>query len=336
MPDSAGPEEPQVQPIELTPEQIVGLEANAALHALPLESFATELHFDHAWNLLSHLHSHPLNGHQWAFRGHTSAAWKLEPSIERLKRAYSNAFRHDAEEYVREAFKRRAHHYLQHLPRDEEELEWMALMRHHGAPTRLLDWTRSPYVAAFFAIAEAKEDEPSVIWAVDANAVKSEAVQLLGECGIINGQATGKFSLGAPGVFDRIFLEDAQLAIVAPVEPYRTNERAISQQGLFLCSSKSFYGFEFGLKQVLRNDRERAEAWSREKDPQGEPFRPERLFKLYVAPQARSALMKELYRMNINYGTLFPGLDGFARSPGTNITVSDLLLSFDPELDERV
>ena len=335
MPDPVDPDE-SVQPIQLTPEQIAAMQANAELDALPVESFATVQRFNNAWDLLSALHGHPLDNHHWAFRGQRDAAWKLTPSIERLKRTYSSSFRSDAEDYVRQAFKRRAHHYLQHLPRDGEELEWMALMRHHGAPTRLLDWTRSPYVAAFFAITEAKEDETSVIWAVDTSAVKSEAIQLLKENGVLNEEVSITFPLGAPEVFARVFLQDMQPAIVAPVEPYRTNERAISQQGVFLCPNQSFWGFEFGLKQVLRSDRERVEAWSREEHPEAEPFQPERLFKLCIAPQARSALIKELYRMNINYGTLFPDIDGFARSLGTNITVSDFSIFFDPELDERL
>jgi hypothetical protein len=106
---------------------------------------------------------------------------------------------------------------------------------------------------------------------------------------------------------------------------------------LFLCANTSNFGFEFGLKQVLKSDREEVEAWYRTEYPQSEPLQPERLFKLSIAPQARSDLIKELYRMNINYATLFPGLDGFAQSLGTNITVSDgFLFSFGVELDSRL
>src|ERR1700682_1941229 len=84
------------------------------------------------------LHSYPLKDQRWIFRGHANAAWNLEPSIIRLRGGIPNGLRIEAEEYIRQAFKRRAHHYLQYLPGEREELEWMALMRHHGAPTRLL------------------------------------------------------------------------------------------------------------------------------------------------------------------------------------------------------
>lgn len=45
-------------------------------------------------------------------------------------------------------------------PRYDDDLAWLALMQHHGAPTRLLDWTFSPFVAAFFAL----DQTENTIW----------------------------------------------------------------------------------------------------------------------------------------------------------------------------
>ena len=39
-------------------------------------------------------------------------------------------------------------------------LEWLALMQHYGTPTRLLDFTRSPYVACYFALEELPRTDP--------------------------------------------------------------------------------------------------------------------------------------------------------------------------------
>src|SRR5207247_1327002 len=58
----------------------------------------------------------------------------------------------DAETFVVEQFKQRAHLSLPTSREPDTELEWLALIQHHGGPTRLVDFTRSPFVGAFFAI----------------------------------------------------------------------------------------------------------------------------------------------------------------------------------------
>ncbi len=322
---------------EITPEMHENLRAIERVMAIPLESLATVCRCGTACDLLNVLHSYPLNEQQWAFRGHTDSNWKLEPTIERLRNLYKDSFRNDAEKYVRTAFRRRAHHYLQFLPARHDELEWLALMRHHGAPTRLLDWTRSPYIAAFFALAEAKEDQESAIWAIDTQALKMEAVRLLVISGAIEDPKRIDFSFSNPAAFDRVFLQETKPAIVAPVQPLVMNERVVSQQGLFLCSNNLTWGFEFALKHVLESDRDHSAALYRQHIPDSTvPFVAERLFKIYISPQARSEVLRELHRMNINYATLFPGLDGFGRSLGTNVTVSGFNIFGGDDFDSLV
>jgi hypothetical protein len=54
--------------------------------------------------------------------------------------------------------------------------EWELLARHHGLPSAVLDWTSSPYVAAFFAFADpaSRVAESIAVWAFDRAYFESE------------------------------------------------------------------------------------------------------------------------------------------------------------------
>lgn len=101
---------------------------------------------------LSWVTRHPFSG--WAFRGQANAGWDLTSTLTRtlIERKIKPELWEEQEERTLRIFKRKAHHFLDRTPAEEEEFEWLALMQHHGAPTRLLDFTWSPYVAAFFAL----------------------------------------------------------------------------------------------------------------------------------------------------------------------------------------
>jgi hypothetical protein len=86
----------------------------------------------------------------WAFRGEPSARFELLSSLaRRLERHCPDrqAWR-EREERALRIFRRKAHIYLEADAQAvlDDDLRCLALMQHHGAPTRLLDFTKSPYV----------------------------------------------------------------------------------------------------------------------------------------------------------------------------------------------
>src|SRR5262245_56010695 len=101
----------------------------------------------------------------WLFRGQRCDKWELRTSLERCweRLKIKSNLRNDFELRIIREFKRAYHQYAQHIPSSDNIIEWLSLMQHHGAPTRLLDFTYSIYVAAYFAI-EYAEKGSSVVW----------------------------------------------------------------------------------------------------------------------------------------------------------------------------
>jgi hypothetical protein len=111
----------------------------------------------------------------WAFRGEVSARWPLVSSLTRRLQTFceDRTLWPLREERALRVFRRKAHIYLSDRSALQDDLRCLALMQHHGAPTRLLDFTKSPYVAAFFALEDAVDD--AAVYALNTPALWSAA-----------------------------------------------------------------------------------------------------------------------------------------------------------------
>jgi hypothetical protein len=100
----------------------------------------------------------------YAFRGLSDARYRLDTSLMRLKGPYT-----EMEAHLLRNFQKYAHGGVV----DGDSIwHWLALAQHHGLPTRLLDWTFSPYVAMHFATSNLYNFElDGVIWAINYSAV---------------------------------------------------------------------------------------------------------------------------------------------------------------------
>jgi hypothetical protein len=241
----------------------------------------------------------PIPSHDiWAFRGQSSSEWGLTSCIERLP-AVVDPYR--AEDIMQREFKAKAHLYSSGKPCDQgSDIEWLSLMQHRGLPTRLLDFTFAPYVAAYFALKEGSPNSRfAAIWAVELNQLASAADAVYQQ---LPGVKASSGLLRIPRIrYSELALhpnlEQAGVlrrkGFVVRVLPNVENIRLSCQQGLFLLSAGNF--------------RESLESMMCGK------ARSQWLRLIYIDRQSRHDILRRLLQMNIHELSLFPDLDGLAR-----------------------
>ncbi len=249
-------------------------------------------------------------GKQWIFRGQECSKWRLETSLERAVKSFEGDYRDmpQIESKLLRRFKRQCQHYTLLIPEEDDTLEWLALMQHYGAPTRLLDWTYSFFVAVYFALEDAEKE--CAVWAINSNWMEKPFEAVLTQHKDVLRYWKLDRAITQRNTFKRLFMRGQPITLVGAVNPYRLNERLVIQQGVFLCHGDVSKPFEDNLEVLLSKD---APRWNVFK------------FKIIVSTEERKRILRHLHRMNMNRATLFPGLDGFSRSLRTLTAFPDIL-----------
>jgi hypothetical protein len=224
----------------------------------------------------------------FVFRGQCNALWDLKNSFERC---YFFKKNYRVERDFLKDFQRGAYTYaaLQNMPQPDDTLSWLALMQHRGAPTRLLDFSFSPYVASFFAFENAEQD--SAVWAVHRLHLQEDLSNKYPQAFEYRDDFMYDLSDGA---FNRIF-NDNKLCCVFPARPSVTNKRCFLQQSLFVSTGNTEQTF---MEQLL------SYSWPE--------YLKEHVVKVILPIAIKEEALYDLNRMNVNRSTLFPDLDGLS------------------------
>ena len=212
----------------------------------------------------------------YIYRGQASDRWPLESSLDRTLRRIGELENSKIRERHLERFKYAARGRRgMNPPKLESDNEWWALGQHNGLVTPLLDWTTSPYVAAYFAFAGAPEPD-----------VERRVVFALSYAGTTIKSSELKQELGATA---------PTLEFVRPLSD--ENPRLVSQGGLFTRAPDGMTIEEWVEKNM-------SELTARAKVT---------IYRIEIPETERLVFLRNLNRMNINHLTLFPDLYGAGR-----------------------
>ena len=262
--------------------------SNQVVHAGT--SFANDIHVSSWSELQSKLYEGSWQGDlkrfrsPFAFRGLSDARSSPETTLIRLGGEYQSR-----EQSLLRNFRKYAH---RNNTRSDSFWNWIALAQHHGLPTRLLDWSFSPYIALHFATVDLSNwRNAGAVWCVNCLKVKTHLpgkLRALLKAEDSDVLTVEMLDRAAPTLqqFDRLSREP----FIAFFEPPSLDDRIVNQAALFSVTSRA------DLSLV---------SWLNQHDA---------LFHRIIIPaNLKQEIRDKLDQANITERILFPGLDGLSQ-----------------------
>jgi hypothetical protein len=220
----------------------------------------------------------------FAFRGMPDRNWDLQTSLMRLGGDYAKLENHLLRNFRKYACRSA-------VP-DDSVWNWLAVGQHHGLPTRLLDWTYSPYVALHFVTEDLDlYDRDGIIWSVNFVQVNQLVPELLR--GILHEEGSKVFTVEMLSRAARTLREFENLdprPFAVFFEPPSLDERIVNQFAHFSMMSTAAARLDHWLGQ-----------------------HPGLVRRIIVPRELKWEARDKLDQANITERVLFPGLDGLSR-----------------------
>ncbi|MFN8497830.1 MAG: FRG domain-containing protein [Anaerolineae bacterium] len=219
----------------------------------------------------------------FAFRGLSDASYDLMTSLMRLGGPYGDLERHLLRNFRKYAY--------QDVSVQDSIWHLLSIAAHHRLPTRLLDWTYSPFVALHFATEDlSMYDRNGVVWCVDYVGTKELLPARLRQ--MLNDEGANVFTADLLRLAASTLYEFDNLAPEAfPIffEPPSMDDRIVNQHAFF---------------SVMSNPAVRLDEWLTEHPS---------LFRRVIIPaKLKWEVRDKLDQANITERVLFPGLDGLS------------------------
>lgn len=247
-----------------------------------------------SWQKFSHVLEPMLDAYRvpptYVFRGQPDASWLLKPSLLRQMDGLTDrAYAHGIEQLLEDEFMSQASLFPEvksvwPFLFAAEHMERWAYMQHHSCSTRLLDWTASAFVAAYFAIAKLPDKDGAVfVVAPEALNIQQEdtAMPVITNEMLVDLEAPDRFTFWWP---------------------HLRSSRIVAQQGHFSVSTNI----------LAAHDEAILDACSAVDAKQ--PDRPFLHLKIIVPSHLKIVILQQLRAMNVAPHALFPTVDGLGKS----------------------
>lgn len=185
-------------------------------------------------------------------------------------------------------FQKRAHSLLSQAERDMvrgDLVAWLTLMQHHYAPTRLLDWTYSPWVAAYHA-ASFDREQSGFIWAFNPHSLRRKRPEEWRE-------VESKLNAVKTVAEYKDLLQTLPSKIVLPFHQIESTDRMIAQQGTFTFGHPPALDHAHLIGQYIEETQAKV---------------------LVIPNRLKGELHQRMRSMNLTAASLFPGLDGVGKT----------------------
>lgn len=227
-----------------------------------------------------------LDYRHFVWRGQSDSSWLLESTLDRIQKKINKVgdTRTINEHLERFKYAIRGRRGL-NPPELKTDNEWWALGQHFGLATPLLDWTKSPFVGAYFSFMSSKVSSTDyrVIFGISKSTFEWTSKQI---------------KKGHKG--------SARPPIIEFIDPLSDeNSRLVNQGGLFT-RSPAGVDVETWVRSNFSKDDNRVRLW-----------------RILIPETERETALRSLNRMNINHASLFPDIYGASKFVNLDLQIEN-------------
>ena len=248
----------------------------------------------------------------YAFRGMVDSSWEMKSSLMRIEGEF-NKF----EKHLLRNFQKYAHRDV--VERDSF-WNWLTVAQHHGLPTRLLDWTYSPFVALHFATDDlTKMETDGIVWCAKIPSVHKLLPKALSK--VLTEEGSYVFTVDMLSRFEAQEIDISILGVhINPAlrkTGYLSPTKIRSLDDFDQMAKKPFALFfeppslddrivnQFALFSVLSSSQMLMDDWLKQHSDGAK--------KVIIPKEIKWKVRDKLDQANITERVIYPGLDGLGR-----------------------